>query len=112
LKCGQRDKGETTLGLKDFDNPNNTAGNGDYCYDPDYIKKSKLDRTAAFTTINALSSGSTPCTNEIIGTDPLPGVAKLCYCQTPVAMYVQPAKKSCDLKADIVIVVDESGSVG
>jgi collagen type VI alpha len=47
-----------------------------------------------------------------MGSDPLPGTAKLCYCQTPVSRFVQPAKKSCDLKADIVIVVDESGSVG
>jgi hypothetical protein len=47
-----------------------------------------------------------------MGSDPIPGTAKLCFCQTPVSRFVKPAKKSCDLKADIVIVLDKSGSVG
>lgn len=72
-------------------NANDTEGWGDYCYDPKFYEKSKIDRTANWVTINALTSGSTPCTNEAMGSDPLPGSPKLCYCQLPIAKYVQPA---------------------
>ena len=80
LKCGQRNNFEKLAGLTGLNNVNDTAGNGDYCYDPDYHKKSKIDRNANMVTITSLPGGSTPCTTEAMGSDPIPGTAKLCYC--------------------------------
>jgi len=39
LKCGQRNKFEKLPGLTGFDKKGNgkdSAGNGDFCYDPEY----------------------------------------------------------------------------